>query len=298
MTSLSRRQALRASAIAALSVALWTANRPARAAAGRRIVSVGGAVTEILFALGKADEIVAVDTTSTFPAAAGALPNVGYMRALAAEGVLSVAPDLILAQEGAGPPDALAILAAGSVPLVTIPDVPSPAGVADKIRAVGAAVGANAAADELAESTAARFAALRREVAAVTVRKRVLFVLSLAGGRATVGGTGTAADALIALAGGVNAAEAIAGYKPMSDEAILAAAPDLVISMARGDHALDAATVFALPAFAGTPAAADRSLLAMDGLYLLGFGPRTPDAARDVAAALYPGSIAPADPAP
>lgn len=75
-----------------------------------RVVSLGGAVTEIVFALGEEDRLVARDTTSDHPAAAEELPDVGYIRALSAEGVLSVSPDLILAEEGAGPPEAVELL--------------------------------------------------------------------------------------------------------------------------------------------------------------------------------------------
>ena len=58
--------------------------------------------------------------------------------------------------------------------------------------------------------------------------------------------------------------------------------------MERASFQLDAATVFAHPAFAATPAAAQRAFVSMEGLYLLGFGPRTARAARDLALALYP----------
>ncbi|VTR57591.1 Hemin-binding periplasmic protein hmuT precursor [Serratia fonticola] len=53
---------------------------------GREIVSIGGDVTEIAFALGAGDEVVARDSTSLHPAAVQKLPDVGYMRQLNAEG--------------------------------------------------------------------------------------------------------------------------------------------------------------------------------------------------------------------
>ena len=96
------------------------------------------------------------------------------------------------------------------------------------------------------------------------------------------------ADAIIKLAGAVNAAEAVDGYKPMTDEAVIAAAPDVILKMTNGNLVGEAEEIFALPSFAATPAAAKKTLIGMDGLYLLGFGPRTPDAVRDLMAALYP----------
>ena len=69
----------------------------------RRIVSVGGALTEIVYALEAQGELVGVDTTSLYPVVAQQLPQVGYARTLSAEGVLSLAPTQLIATEEAGP---------------------------------------------------------------------------------------------------------------------------------------------------------------------------------------------------
>ena len=90
------------------------------------------------------------------------------------------------------------------------------------------------------------------------------------------------------ISGAANAITEFEGYKPVNDEAVIAAKPDVVLAMQRDSHPLDARTVFAHPAFALTPAAKTQAFVAMNGLYLLGFGPRTPDAARDLIRAIYP----------
>ena len=82
----------------------------------------------------------------------------------------------------------------------------------------------------------------------------------------------------------------VEGWKPLSDEGIVRAAPEVLVMMDRGGHAAEALDPFALPAFAATPAGQGRALVTMDGIYLLGFGPRTPQAARDLMTALYPES--------
>ena len=74
---------------------------------------------------------------------------------------------------------------------------------------------------------------------------------------------------------------------------MISAAPDVVLMMSRGDHAGKASEIFALPAFQSTPAAASKALISMDGLYLIGFGPRTPAAGRELASKLYPEIIKP-----
>ena len=100
-----------------------------------RIVAIGGDVTEILYALKAEGKIAAVDSTSQFPAQAlKEKPNVGYMRALSAEGVLSANPTLIVASKDAGPPDVVAALKASAVPYVEVPDNHTPEGVSAKIR--------------------------------------------------------------------------------------------------------------------------------------------------------------------
>lgn len=282
------RRALLAASLATALVPLVCGPLGATAAAPRRIVAAGGVVTEILYALGLQDLIAGVDATSLHPASALTdKPNIGYVRALSAEGILSLAPDLVIAIEGAGPPDALRLVAEAGVRVERISEDTSVAGVTDRIRVVGRLAGRPEAAETLARQVEADFAALQRDRDAIAARRRVLFVLSLQNGRAMVGGRGSSADAIIGYAGAINAADRVEGYKPLTDEWIIEAAPDVVLMMARGNHAVPAEQVFGQSAFAATPAARSRALVTMDGLYLLGFGPRTPAAARDLMAAVY-----------
>jgi iron complex transport system substrate-binding protein len=263
--------------------------------AGARIVAIGGAVTEIVYALGLADRLVGVDTTSLYPPEAlKERPNVGYMRALSAEGILSLNPDLVVAMAGSGPPAVLKLVEEAGVRLVTIPDDPTPAGAVEKIRMIGRLLGAEAPADKLAADVERRFAALATARKAVTTPVRALFVLTLQGGRPLVAGTKTAADGMIALAGAINVGAGFEGYKVMTDEAIIAAAPEVVVMMANGGAPPTPDAVFALPALAATPAGADRRLVSADGLWLLGFGPRTPEAAGFLLKAFYPDRPTPA----
>jgi iron complex transport system substrate-binding protein len=262
----------------------------AQAADTSRIVSVGGAVTEILYALGVENKIVGIDTTSLYPPnAAAEKASVGYMRALSAEGVLGLRPTLIIANEGTGPKETMAVLQAANVPTVIVPDSFSGAGILDKIRVVSEAAGQPERGRCIAGRVRADLSALDKLVASIPARKRVMFVLSFVNGRAMVSGRKTAADGIIHMAGAINAVSEYEGYKPITDEAVIAAKPDVVLSMQRGGpNPVTADEVFAQPAFSATPAAAGKKFVAMDGLYLLGFGPRTARAARDLAETLYP----------
>jgi iron complex transport system substrate-binding protein len=271
----------------ALAAALGTAPAFAQSgAAPERIVSIGGAVTEILYALGEEDRVVAVDTTSLFPPRALAeKPDVGYMRALSAEGVLALSPDLILMDEGAGPPEAVALIDQAGVTTQHVPTGLTVEDLLAKIRAVSQAVGEDEAGEAMAGEVATKFEALDADLAAVGEKKRVLFILSLADGRPNAAGSGTGADAVIRMAGAENVFGDVEGYKALSSEAAAALAPDVILVVSRAGSAVDPLSV---PALAATPAGQANAVISMDALYLLGFGPRTPDAVRELAAQLYP----------
>ena len=260
----------------------------AQAVDAPRVVTLGGAVTEIAVALGAEDLLIARDSTSTYPPSVMDLPDVGYVRALSPEGVLSVAPDLILSEKGAGPAETIAVLEAAGVEFVTMPDDPTPQGVLNKIDAVAMSLRLPAAGAALKAEVAAGLEAAQARAEAVTEPQRVLFVLSLQGGRVMAGGEGSSAEGIIRLAGGVNAATGFEGYKQMTDEAVIAAAPDLILMMDReGEQAITAEDVQAHPALGLTPAAEKGRIVRMDGMLLLGFGPRTPEAATALHDALY-----------
>ena len=255
----------------------------------QRIVAIGGAVTEILYALGQDRKIVGVDTTSLYPPQAlKSKPNVGYFRAFSPEGVLSLDPTLIIASDAAGPAYAIKLLQQSKIPVERLSDDFTAAGVVAKIETIGHLTHSESKAAELAKSISQGFAdvaALRRRADGKT---RVLFIIAMQGGRPLVAGNGTAADAMIKLAGGVNVGADFVGYKQMNDESIIAGAPDVIVMMANGKQP-DKNEIFGLPALKTVPAASHQRLVAMDGLYLLGFGPRTPQAAKDLLGAFYPG---------
>ncbi len=254
-----------------------------------RILAIGGDVTEILYALGAGDKIIAIDSTSQYPAEAlKAKANVGYLRSLSAEGVLSTNPTVIIAGKDAGPPPVVAVLKSSSIPYVQVPDDKTPEGVVAKIRFVASVIGAETAGDKLAKEVAADFAKLAEERSKITAPKRALFVLSVQNGRAVVAGSGTSADAMFKLAGVVNAGSATQGYEPLADEAGVELAPDAVVMMQPGRSGPPSDPVASVKALASSPALKQNNVVQMDSLYLLGFGPRCARAAHDLMAQLYP----------
>jgi len=256
-----------------------------------RILSIGGDITEIVYALGAGARIVGVDATSQFPAQAlKEKKSVGYMRALSSEGVISVNATLVLASERSGPPEVVKTLKTTSVPYVEVPDRHSAAGIADKVRLIAQAIGAEAEGEKVVQQVVADFAALDAARARIKRPLRALFVLGVQNGRATVGGQDTSADAILKLAGADNVATAINGFRPLPNEAIVELAPEAIVAMRRSSSvdAHDVEQLFALKGIESTPAGVNRRLIMMDALYLLGFGPRAPAAARELMANLYP----------
>jgi iron complex transport system substrate-binding protein len=260
-----------------------------------RIACVGSALTEMVCALGAGTRLLAVDSSSLFPPAIRGLPKLGYYRALPTEGLIGLSPDLLLLSDEAGPAEAVAVLRAAGLKITTVRDGAGPGAAEAKARAVGAALGLDAA--PLASAIAADRAVLDAPLAAVARRPRVLFILSLARGVPLVAGRDTHADSAIADAGGVNCITSWAGYRPLSAEGALGLAPDAILLM---DHALaeagGVAGVLAVPSLALTPAGRAGRVISMDGPYLLNFGPRSAHVRRELASRLHPGMSLPALP--
>ena len=284
---LSRRAALRRAGAPLLAGALGTAAWPLQAqpqapAALPRLVTISGAITEVVYALGAQAQLVGSDTTSLYPAAAQHTPKVGYMRQLSAEGVLSLKPDAVIATTEAGPAVVLEQLRSAGVQVTLVPSHYTWQDVGAKVAAVGRAARREPAARELQQRLDAEWAQVQAQVAATRrgQRPRVLFILAH-GPTPQVAGRSTAAQALIGFAGAENALASFEGYRPMTAEALASSAPDFILSTTQGIEALGGpATFWQRPELALTPAYKKRALIAPDALLLLGFGPRLPEAVR------------------
>lgn len=254
---------------------------------GNRILTLGSDVTEIVYALGQGERIIALDRGSRFPADTATKPNVGYRRQLGAEGIVSLSADLILAAEDIGPPEVVDILKTLDVPIVFTPEDNSGEGIRRKIEIVAKALSLEAEGETLAEQVIGSL----EEAQAMTAdiprqeRRKVVFFHGLV--RLTAAGNGTAADAIIKLAGGLNPMDEVQGYKAASEERLVELAPDVILMMSDGKGGPTPEEVFSNRALSATPAARTKSLVVLDGAYMIGFGPRTADAVRDLARALY-----------
>ncbi|HRK37976.1 MAG TPA: ABC transporter substrate-binding protein [Burkholderiaceae bacterium] len=285
--------------------ALWaTANaaaaqtpKPPSAAAstlanGVRLITVGGALTETAYALGLERMLVGTDTTSLYPAAAQATPKVGYLRQLSAEGVLSLKPTAVVTTTEAGPPVVMDQLRAAGVRVEQVKTDHTWDEVRRKVEAMGRATAQPEQAGALWQRLDADWLRTQAQVARLvqarqavgTPLPKVLFLLSHSGSP-QASGEGTAADAIVRFLGVRNAmagAYGFKGYKPITPESMAAAAPDLILTTTQGLEAVGGEDgMWKRPELQLTPAyrhrhAAGGSLIHLDALELLGFGPRMP----------------------
>jgi iron complex transport system substrate-binding protein len=256
----------------------------------RRIVSVGGALTEIVYALEAQGELVGVDTTSLYPAVAQQLPQVGYARTLSAEGVLSLAPTQLIATEEAGPQAVLRQVRDAGVPVAVLNANNRFEGLLERVRQVGQITGRADPAARLAQALQQQWdGALGKVRQRSHAPVRVLFILAHAPNQVMVGGRETGADAMLAYAGAVNVMGGqggFAGYKPLTPEAVIAARPDLVLVTDQGLKASGGVDgILKLPGLAQTPAGRRHRIVSLEAMLLLGFGPRMPQALAELDAA-------------
>lgn len=255
----------------------------------QRIVSVAGSVTEIVYALDLQSKLVGVDTTSQWPQVAAALPQVGYQRALSAEGILSLAPSVVLATADAGPPEILQQLVDAGIRIETFARDYSVGGLNERIRLIGKWFDREEEAESLIVDVMIDLTKTK-ELVHLRESLRVVFLLGTQSGSAMAAGRDTSAHAMIEYAGASNPLDSYEGYKPVNAEALIAASPQVLVVVSHGgdteQNIAEAAAV--LPGVALTPAGANNRIIVVDALRFLGFGPRSTKAMLELATQLHP----------
>ncbi len=267
--------------IAWLGKPAW-AERAQATQSRQRVICIGSAVTEIVYALNASNLIVGVDTTSIYPDAARLLPSVGYSRTLSAEGVLSLSPTHILCTEDAGPPVVLRQIQDAGIEIRRLPAHHTFTGICDRVIAIGQAIHQQTRADQLKLLLQQQWARIEYEMKAKpfpSATPRVLYIHSMNPSQVMVSGQETNANAMIRYAGLRNALDGFKGYKPLTPEAVIVANPDLILVTDQGLQAIGGRSQLArLPGMERTKAILRQKVISMDAVYLLGFGPRMPDA--------------------
>lgn len=251
--------------------------------AAERIVSINGAVSEIICALGHEKDIVGVDVTSNYPATLEKLSKVGHNRNVSAEGVLSLRPTLVLGTEGSLKPEVLSQIKTAGVKVILYKHDFSAEGARSLIRAVAETLAAKDKATNLIQKLDQDL----KKAKALTKPVKVLFVYARGVGALNVGGTGTSVEKVMQLAGAQNAITDFSDFKPLTAESLVAANPDVILLFNSGLESVGGIDGFLKVAgVAQTKAGKNRKIIEMDGQLLTGFGPRLGLAVQELIAKL------------
>ncbi|NBC04154.1 MAG: ABC transporter substrate-binding protein [Bacteroidetes bacterium] len=255
-----------------------------------RVVSIGSAITETIYAIGAEGHLIAVDESSTFPGETENLTKVPFTRNLSAEGLLSVSPSLILASAAAGPPTVVNQVRGAGVPLLKLTADETVQAAFERTRQLGQIFEKEEAAEQLIQNMKADLDIAETARSRITDKPSVLFIYARGANMLMVAGNGTSAKKMIELAGGENAFNSFNGYKPLTAEAVVEANPDLILMMNSGIQSVGGKEgVLQAPGVSLTEAAKNERVYSMDGAYLLNFGPRLGQAALDLMAKFHPG---------
>lgn len=243
--------------------------------APKRIITLSGAITETVDALGFGKQIVAVDVTSTFPEYIKRLPRVSRNRSVSAEGLISFSPDLVIAPEGDISFEIQSQLKTYGIKLILIRQEYSPKGAAALIRKVAAVLGVASKGELLAQQTLSRVNDALARVRQSTRQPKVLFIYARGSGTMSVAGKGSNMDAIIKLAGGRNAVNDFDDFKPYTSEALVKANPDVILMFDFGLSSLGGKEeMLAMPGIKLTNAGKHQRIVTMDGQLLISFSSR------------------------
>ncbi|MBL0653858.1 heme/hemin ABC transporter substrate-binding protein [Aeromonas caviae] len=233
-----------------------------------RIVSIGPATTELILALGGEQSLVATDVSSPEPRG---VPKVGYHRALAAEGILSLSPTLVVGSDEMGPNSTLDQLRRANVKVEVMATAPTLANLNERIDTLAHLLGDQAAGSKLKEEIAAQSDTLAAQ-AKQNKPLKVAFLLLHKGQPTSIAGGNTTASALVTLAGGINPVAGLHDYKPVSTESLIELQPDLVLVSGRDwqQYQDPDAVLSQVPALSATPAGKNKAIHAIDGHALQG----------------------------
>lgn len=242
-----------------------------------RIVTLSGDLTEAAYALGLGDSVVGRDVTTVYPEEALSLPIVGLGRFLTAEGVLAESPTLVLGDTQTAPAEAIEQIRSAGVPVVIF-DVPASfEALYDKARAIGTALGVPAEGEALAAEMQGSIEAAVASARPLDPAPGVAFVYTRGPDVMLLFGEGMTTQPVIEAAGGrdVGAASGVVGTVNVTPEALVAAAPDVIVVPEEGLETLGGVEgLLEIPGFAETPAGQEGRILAYPEGDFLTFGPR------------------------
>lgn len=248
-----------------------------QANAPKRIISLSGAITEVLDGLGVGKQIVAVDLTSDYPAYVSQLPKVSKNRSVTIEAVSSFRPDLVLALKGELSADIQAQLKKLKIPFVLVTQEFSSTGLQGFIKTIAKAVDQEQKGIALASKLSQDLSNLAKKTKHSS--QKILFIYARGAGHMSVAGQSTSIDAVIKEAGFQNAMKGFTGFKTYNTEALVAANPDVILLFSFGISSLGGSEgIQKMPGVKLTNAGKNQKIVAMDATLLNNYSLRLPEA--------------------
>ncbi len=248
----------------------------------QRIITLHSAITETVYGLGLGASMVATDVTSISPKAAAELPRVSKNRSVSAEGLIAFEPTVVLAMAGDVPSAVIQQLSKAGIRFVTIRQEFSSNGALKFIQDIADALEVSAIGKTVVGRTQLSLDRMVHTVKKETKGQqipRVLFIYARGTGTMSVAGKGSSLDAIITLAGGKNAVQEFADFKPYTTEALVQANPDIILMFDFGVSSLGGRdAILKLPGVRITEAGKHGRILAMNGPLLVNFSTRLPEA--------------------
>lgn len=259
----------------------------------RRVLALNlyGSLAEIVFSLGLGDRVVGRDASTTFPAARHLPLVTNQGHDLSAEAILELDPTVVIADKSIGPPEALQQLRASGIPVVMVGDEQTLPAIGEHIKAVAQALGVPEAGKRLNARVTSQIEAAKATAPKQKTPLRVAFLyLRGTSGVYLMGGKGAGSDAMIQAIGARDAGTVagLAGFRPLTSEGMINAAPDVILVMSAGLKSVGGVSgLLKLPGIAQTPAGQRRRVVDADDGTLLNFGARTGETIKALAAAVH-----------
>ena len=255
-----------------------------------RIVVAGGSITEILFFLNESKNIVAVDTTSNYPEDAKNYPSIGYVRALSAEGVLSLKPTLIIGEKDMGPENVLEQLKKTKIELRVLDEKNSVKGIQDKVSCIASILGKNKDDNFEKNISLEKSVSKLKVISKANSKKNIrgLVILMMQGTSPVVAGRNTSGGDFLKMIGSKNTMSSFEGWKPAGKEAILLSNPNFILITKRATKSYGSLNSFLKESgIEMTEAARTQNVFSLDGMSFLGFGPRTINSGLEISDKIY-----------
>lgn len=239
----------------------------------KRIVSLNGALSEILADLDYGNQIVGRDVTSTYPEfIRDSVKDLGHVRSLSIEAILALQPNLIMATDDELSDDLEKSIRDSGIEFKLFSQEFSIEGTKELISEVADYVGETEKQKSIFEDIDKSL----KKLETFENQPKVLFVYARGAGTLMVAGEDTQMQKMVNLAGGKNAIPGITGFKPLTEEAILENNPDVILMFDSGLESVGGKKGFikSIPAISQTSAGENKAIITMEGGLLADFGPR------------------------